>query len=310
MSSNRTTSPPSRTPSIRNPTTPALPFTPLTPSGLRESHTVPKSPESTRTDGTDGTEEHYPSSSEPSPRDYPPNFGGDGAVDDDALDPRTYQSRDFAEQGASETTSLLRRPFELISSVAHPGPCDHGTFSPRLESRADSVRSVEGEGSKGIFGNLMGNLGMGNGSNGGKKKRSTTNQLVEQHGITNTTAMYVSISSMFQRVHPPLVEHSSIEDYENCLLKKSGRCALLILLHSQVSQLLHSLPNMDSTIPMGTFAGRFDSCIDSGIILSTNGAFLCCQFSPCPTDQRSIFIRLQSTHICNTGELSADDCWA
>jgi len=42
-----------------------------------------------------------------------------------------------------------------------------------------------------MFGSLLANIGVKNGSPGGKKKMSTTSYLAERHGITNTTAMYV-----------------------------------------------------------------------------------------------------------------------
>ena len=108
----------------------------------------------------------------------------------------------------TETTALLRKPFEFIASSPHAGPCNHGTFSPRLESRAESVGSgsdygfggaprpreneEEGESSKGMFGSFLENIGMKNGTETSRKKMSTTNWLAERHGITNTTSMYVS----------------------------------------------------------------------------------------------------------------------
>lgn len=108
--------------------------------------------------------------------------------------------------GARETTSLLRRPLELWKEHVHPGPCNHGTFSPHTHSRSDSTTSNEnrygfggtypgtpgagdgnsGSGSGGVFGESF-VASMAGQSNG--KKMSTTSWLAETHGIKNTTAM-------------------------------------------------------------------------------------------------------------------------
>jgi hypothetical protein len=90
-----------------------------------------------------------------------------------------------------------------VTGHPHAGPCDHGTFSPGIESRTGSIRSGHsgygfggprpgsGSSGRGLLGNLMENMGMGNGGENGKKKQSTTSYLAEQHGITNTRTMYV-----------------------------------------------------------------------------------------------------------------------
>lgn len=205
MSSRRPSSPPSapgpssREPSIRSPS--ILQHAPITPSGLREAHTPGSSPEDTRRNsyGADDDFTSRPSTAEPSPRSRPTHIdfepGADGADDDEE---RLHGLADIRHKFATETTALLKKPFEFAAGHPHSGPCDHGTFSPRLDSRAESVRSGYGfggspprgrgqEGSKSIFGSLLENVGM---RNGGRKKMSTTNWLAERHGITNTTSMY------------------------------------------------------------------------------------------------------------------------
>lgn len=185
MASRRPSSPPStsgassRDSSVRSPS--ILQHAPVTPSGLREAHTISSSPEDLRhTDSAGG--ESRQTSAEPSPRTRPTHIDFEPAAD-----------------GATETTSLLKRPFELAAEHPHSGPCDHGTFSPRLESRAGSFRNEYGfggsppqgqedGGSKSTFGSFLENVGM---RNGGKKKMSTTNWLAERHGITNKKFMYV-----------------------------------------------------------------------------------------------------------------------
>lgn len=137
----------------------------------------------------------------------------------------------------TETTALLRKPFELISHPAHSGPCDHGTFSPRPGSvrsgygygfGSSPPRSQEGESSKSRFGSFLENVGM---RNGGKKKMSTTNWLAERHGITNTTTMYVwSLPSLFSFQGGDLIAN----DY------------------FQVLYILYTVSCLDTAIPMGT----------------------------------------------------------
>ncbi|TAQ84485.1 hypothetical protein B7494_g7194 [Chlorociboria aeruginascens] len=174
--------------------------TPHNPSHLRESQTHSASHEASQSslDMADAT----PSSTEPSPRTHPTYPHTDPSAVDGVLDGETSTMEDFGTRVATETTSLLRRPFELVTGCAHPGDCNHGTFSPQVESRAESVRSGYGFGSTqqsrssghgveesntSIFSMLLGKNG-----SGGKKKMSTTNYLVEQHGITNKTGMYLS----------------------------------------------------------------------------------------------------------------------
>jgi hypothetical protein len=209
MSSRRPSSPllpssHSRNPSVASQS--ANHHAPITPSGLREAHTIVGSPEDTR-DTPDITADAAPSSSETSPNSFPAHLDTDPCADDDALDSRTHGFGDFGSRAVTETTALLKKPFEFVLGTPHAGPCNHGTFSPRLESRADSVKSgrsgFEGSpplsgrpdspgGRPSMFGIFLDTVGGKNGS-GGKKKMSTTSYLAEQHGITNTTTMYVTI---------------------------------------------------------------------------------------------------------------------
>jgi hypothetical protein len=104
-----------------------------------------------------------------------------------------------AEEVAMETTALLRKPIEFVSDHVHPGPCNHGTFSPQPNSCAVSIRS-------GLDGNKGGSYGDGSGSGGRRgllgsiadgiapgvgKKMSTTARLAEEHGIKTSSVMYV-----------------------------------------------------------------------------------------------------------------------
>jgi hypothetical protein len=191
---------------------------PLTPSGLRETQTLSVSPDETR-------DEHAEASgSEISPGTSPAQVGhlgrssvsklptipaeGEDEGDEDhgrhdEGGPAYENTSLLAQFGARadevlrETTSLLRKPIEFVMDHAHPGPCNHGTFSPQPHSRAASIRSSDGNkngasgpGSRGIFGSIAGSFA-GGGSNA-PKKMSTTARLAEEHGIKTSSIMYVS----------------------------------------------------------------------------------------------------------------------
>ncbi|KAH8809162.1 sulfate transporter family-domain-containing protein [Xylogone sp. PMI_703] len=183
MSSRRSESPNSSSQPISR--SAAHPYAPSQPSNLRESHTVPSSPEARRTIDISELDREDSGSLE-------------GVLESFATQPNTEddddKARGLATSGsrtASETTSLLG------SACPHPGPCNHGTFSPHLrESRASSIRSgfagsgpidaiVDEQG--GLFGSITGFFGSSSG-----KKRSTTHYLAEQAGITNTRTMYLA----------------------------------------------------------------------------------------------------------------------
>lgn len=196
--------PSSRTPSLRGQSNSQ--FTPTHPSGLRESYTLATSPETTRDFGGDGTDdrqdENSRESNEQSSTHAHPTRGLDTITGaDDEVDGQAYKSTGVGKNVTDETTALLRKPLEVVGNAAHPGPCNHGTFSPRLDSRADSIMSFggsapaspdgSGEPSDGMIGGLLRSLGARNGSIVKPKRMSTTDWLVEQHGITNTTRMYV-----------------------------------------------------------------------------------------------------------------------
>jgi hypothetical protein len=243
MSSSRSpTSPPpgssSRDPSVRSVRSPSiLQHQPLQPSGLREAHTLSRSPEDTR----QGGEEYAPSSPETSPKTHPTHLDTDPAADDNAIDGRTHGFAEAGRQFATETTALLKKPFEFVTGPAHRGRCDHGTFSPRLDSEAASIRSGldfggsppgrdgGGEGSKGPWTSLLEGVGVKNGP--GRKKMSTTSYLAERHGITNTTSMYVLILSILSNM-----EMFWISGY------------VLISNACQVFHILYTLPCVDTAI--------------------------------------------------------------
>jgi len=242
---------------------------PLTPSGLRETQTLSVSPNETR-------DEHAEASgSEISPGTSPAQVGHIGRdsvsklptipAEGEDEDDEDHERRDeggpayentslLAQFGARaddvvrETTSLLRKPIEFVTDHVHPGPCNHGTFSPQPRSRAASIRSSDGNKngangteSRGIFGSIANSL-TGSGSNA-PKKMSTTARLAEEHGIKNSSIMYVSYlvieplsKAMFKgTLHKPCLVVSSV----GCVSDR---------VYEQVLRLLHPLFGMDQTI--------------------------------------------------------------
>lgn len=190
---------------------------PLQPSGLREAHTLVTSPDEISYSGP-SSQSRKPSSAHPSPNTRPTQADGDEPNEDEPLLSRLHLG-ELPSKVATETSALLKKPFEIIKPHAHEGPCDHGTFSPRLQSRPQSVRSVgSGYGfggapplrsgrvdsgdaasdrDRGVFGGVLEGIGLRRNTQDSprgstrshKKKMSTTSYLAELHGITNTTTM-------------------------------------------------------------------------------------------------------------------------
>jgi hypothetical protein len=183
---------------------------PLQPSGLREAHTIVASPEEVEREDYTSTPQSRASSSHPSPNTQAVHAAEDGIESgDESLVGRLHLG-EVPGKLANETTSLLRKPFEFMKPHAHEGSCDHGTFSPRLQSRPQSVRSgISGYGfgsptrpshvrtesgdgaaeSRPLLGRLFSKSSPRGSVRSHKKKMSTTNYLAELHGITNTTTM-------------------------------------------------------------------------------------------------------------------------
>ena len=191
---------------------------PLTPSGLRETQTLSVSPDETRDEHAEASGSEISPGTSPAlvghfGRDSVPKLPTIAAEGEDEGD-KGHEGHDeggpahenksllgqfgmVAGEAARETTLLLQKPIEFVTSYAHPGPCNHGTFSPKPSSRAASIRGndgnkndTNGRGSRGIFGSIADSLA-GSGSNVAKKM-STTARLAEEHGIKTSSTMYVS----------------------------------------------------------------------------------------------------------------------
>lgn len=194
----------SRPSSVRSPG--ILQHAPITPSALREAHTLSGSPEEARLlQGDAGEEPHAaPRQSESSSSKQPKHPESNAGTEDDTDREHTRDPTAARRTVVGEMTSLLRKPFEIIREPAHAGPCNHGTFSPRMESPESSIHGFGGSppanndgeepsGGAGMVSSLLSKVGR-NGKS--RKKISTTNWLAERHGITNTTSMYVSQLSL------------------------------------------------------------------------------------------------------------------
>lgn len=234
---------------------------PITPSALRESHTLSSpegSPEFVRPTPIEGDDEEAAGEGavggSPSSRGKWVKIGGE-EYGEEILGAAGGASENGKrrEGDSSETSSLLgprggrdtppsflRRPLEALGSIfstkepAHPGPCDHGGYSPTLDygrSREGSIASTsveygtfvgrpagpgrtgysgspEGSNGKAVVGNEgaateAGSILSGKGSVGESTRRMlkkrgktmrTTNWLAERHGITNLRLKYVHIS--------------------------------------------------------------------------------------------------------------------
>jgi high affinity sulfate transporter 1 len=197
----------------------ANPHAPINPSGLRVSQTLSVSPEDRRTEhaeagsagaspigNSDGVEDgavpstlslsgraaSHEAANAPSSQSKHAEGNGEGSM--------MAKVKASAREVAGETTSLLLRPFEYVASHAHPGPCDHGTFSPQPNSRAASIKGSEGAGrpaygrSRSLFNSMTDGIADGFRGTVGKKM-TTTARLAEEHGINTSKAMYALSSS-------------------------------------------------------------------------------------------------------------------
>jgi hypothetical protein len=190
------------------------PHTPLNPSTLREAHTLSVSPGdrgSKMDDGYDAplSDTEYSHRSPPAAGRIEPSTLS--IVDQDKTSPtpeagvkgspKPSCSKDakawpghLPERAADtvrETTSLLRRPFEIVMEHAHEGPCNHGTFSPNLASSGASIRSQDTTDSardRGFFGSIA--AGITN-----NETRRATARLAEEHGLKLSKSMWVSQSA-------------------------------------------------------------------------------------------------------------------
>ena len=166
---------------------------PLIPSSLRNFHEPQPSPEETLIRGV-----------------MPRDAGSQPMDDAFAGAHEGTASAEIIENEVSAYTHLLGR--RRHSSHAHPGPCDHGTFSPRPATRDSSVsysssrlnfrdtfgspewgdsHLAEPGGSSGLAGLVE------EGLMGGKKKMSTTHWLARRHGLRHTKSMFVNTGCTF-----------------------------------------------------------------------------------------------------------------
>lgn len=191
-----------------NPNPNPNPHAPLTPSNLREAHTLSVSPNdrgsimddahNTPLDGNDSEDSPLISEQTESPilslngKDHDSLSAGPQSRDPSKPAPKNWPGRnpDRGGEAARETTSLLQRRFEIDTAHVHEGPCDHGTFSPNLLGDGASIKTQDTADStreRGFFGSLAAGI---TGSNDGR--RSATARLAEEHGLTLSKTMYVS----------------------------------------------------------------------------------------------------------------------
>ena len=269
---------------------------PLQPSGLRASHSMVSSPDEIEYEDDNPADQR--SSAHPSPNSRPTHI--EFEAEDESVGGRLHGGLgELSSRALTETSALLRKPFEFIKPHAHEGPCNHGTFSPQLQSRPQSVRSGyngfgfggspsragrSDSGEERVFLGVE-NASVASGPNGKpKKKMSTTSYLAELHGIKNTTTMYVTVGWIcFQK-----------DIHSNIL---------------QVHSILHSFRRLDKAIQMGSFTRRLGSGPHDGFILSSHGSIIRLKSRPRTTDQRTVLFRLQSLDIRRSWELPTNGRW-
>jgi hypothetical protein len=151
--------------------------------------------------------EPQPSVEETLTRGVMPRDAGSQPMDDSFLEGTA--SAEIIENEVSAYTHLLGR---RRSSHAHPGPCDHGTFSPRPATRNSTgsyspsrlnFRDTFGgpEWDDNHLGEPGGSSGLAGlveeGLMGGKKKMRTTHWLARRHGLRHTKSMFVNTGYTF-----------------------------------------------------------------------------------------------------------------
>lgn len=153
----------------------ANPHAPVNPSGLREAHTLSVSP-----DDRVRLEDSRPTTSE--------SLAGSedsrARTPDMSISPSKAKSTWLGRIPAiSETTSLLRKPLEIVAGRPHEGPCNHGTFSPGLDDRASLLSDDTGDLRERGFSNRQGLH---------RQRKSTTARLAEENGLKINPAMYIT----------------------------------------------------------------------------------------------------------------------
>jgi hypothetical protein len=160
---------------------------PTNPSGLRQAYTANSPPRRPSSDAG-------PSSSpETSPKSSP------YLLDDDVSHAGPSLPRPLLSP--NESTALLQ---DVLHDHAHPGPCTHGTFSPRAQSPAVIIRNPDGversasmdsEGDMPVIDSVIAGI-TGNREWRKKwarrmrsKKMSTSSVLAERAGFQDTTVM-------------------------------------------------------------------------------------------------------------------------
>ncbi|KAK5651897.1 hypothetical protein OQA88_11556 [Cercophora sp. LCS_1] len=168
--------------------------TPVNPSGLRQSHTAASYASLADAGKRRDSIPISPSSPNPQP-------------DEEGVPPFSLAgpSSAFHNVEPTETTSLLSDGFDR--EHAHDGPCNHGTFSPRPMSPADSLAAdsglLSGSESDGSLPAIDGMLSAEArrkrrswkkqlASKMKTKKMSTSSALAKRHGVKGSTMMYLS----------------------------------------------------------------------------------------------------------------------
>ncbi|KAM7211868.1 putative sulfate transporter [Rhypophila decipiens] len=201
---------------------------PVHPSGLRQSFTAASYGSLDGTAAQQSRDSRQEDSPPLSPRSPPALTGSNADVyaysDLTVAGPSLQTPSTCTHEAATESTALLGKTVIDFREQAHEGPCNHGTFSPRPGSPTGSgagalldygfpashtdTESDSGSVEPPSIDGVLGGSGGGSGRDGKNqrpkswkrqltarmksKKMSTSSALAQQHGVKDSTLMYLS----------------------------------------------------------------------------------------------------------------------
>lgn len=265
-------------------------YAPVTPSNLRESQTAssPSSPENVRMD----PKSDYPQDES---EDHLPALEQDGIHPTNPENASIYSDVSATHNGGAVDSSV--EPDLRSRLLDHQnGNRNNGTFSrPMFGRNYESIDSRSGfggthhnDGGSGtvsphaIFGDAITDGLMGGPGN----NTSTTSWLAKRHGIVHNRAMYVH-SSQIQRGTCDFLKHT----YKD-----------------QVPGILSPCHQLDPPISVEVPPRRPDRCPDYGFFLHPHVTLVRRKSGSHSSNQRLVFLRLQSLYIRHPRNLSSNDC--
>lgn len=210
--------PPPPSPSREGSSSSHHPHQPAQPSNLRQSHTP--SGRASDLDGSGNDADRPSSSSSRGPR-----------------------------AAATESTPLIQPDYSTHCSNAHPGACDHGTFSPRASTPTNTFRSDTGTSSGGLF---------------------DSSTLTGSEDWKSWFGMRMKTRKMGRSTE--LAERAGLNTNLMCVFFHTNLCAACQTDVLQVPFLLYSLLDVDAAIQMVLSQRRHCCCRHSLVLLPSYGS--------------------------------------